>query len=372
LNAELERTRQRLARLRAKLEVTRQRLRLLEQANRRRARVQVKLRAARQRLSSLGVSRRRARARRLREAVLAQVMPLRHRALLAANPAERCARDTAFLERSASYCRARRSNELPAGSTSLELCSLTWWIPPSSDATRGPTGLILGKERLPLREILDSRELAVGGIMLDIGANIGTTSIPRVVLGDFDRVYAAEPDPDNYACLVRNVVDNRLHGLVLPDRLALGDTVGDVSLARRSTGTHHIIGTPDADAGSVRVRCSTLDAWVAQLSVDLSRVTFVKSDTQGWDVRVLLGAREVLCHKHIAWQIEFSPAMLQRAGCTLAVAYDVIRTHFTHFIDMRGTTGTRVRRTCDLPKALEDVERGHRGYTNLLLYNAAA
>jgi hypothetical protein len=86
---------------------------------------------------------------------------------------------------------------------------------------------------------------------------------------------------------------------------------------------------------------------------------------------VLAGAPGVLAHKHIAWQIEFSPAMLQRAGVSTAEAYESMQAHFTHFIDLRGDSGARVRRTSGLREALAHVGAGRRRYTNVLLYNAA-
>jgi FkbM family methyltransferase len=234
-------------------------------------------------------------------------------------------------------------------------------------------GRLLEKGRLPLEEILETRELAVGDTMIDIGANIGTTAIPRVVLGDFRTVYAVEPDETNYACLVHNVIANGLEGLVLPDRVALGDRTGDLTLRRARSGTHHPVVTPSAVAEEERmvVPCLTLDDWVVRRAVDLHRVTFIKSDTQGWDVKVLAGASGVLAHRHIAWQIEFSPAMLGRAGSTTTEAFSLMAAHFSRFIDLRGDTGVRARPTSELAEALARVGDGDRRYTNLLLYNTA-
>jgi FkbM family methyltransferase len=342
----------------------------LQRANWRLGRTTLKLERAKVRLRDVQASRRRTRARRLSEHVLTQVMSLRHRALVATDATLRQRREVAFLDRARSYREARASSDAPVDVIQVERASLTWWIPRSdaSEANR----LILGKQRLPFKEILDSRELAVGGIMLDIGANIGTTSIPRVVLGDFECVYAAEPDAANYHCLVRNIVHNQLQGLVLPDRVAIGDRAGTMMLARRNTGTHHLAETFNDQDDVVSVECTTLDAWVTTLGIDVHRVTFVKADTQGWEIRALLGAEDLLRHKQITWQLEFSPSMLMRAGCDPARAYDVMRAHFTHFIDMRGESGTRVRRTSELAEALRYVERGERRYTNLLLYNAGS
>jgi hypothetical protein len=119
------------------------------------------------------------------------------------------------------------------------------------------------------------------------------------------------------------------------------------------------------------VPCLTLDSWVDRIGIDLSDVGFIKSDTQGWDARVLIGAERVLAQRHIAWQIEFSPAMLDRSGKSVDQLFRLLEGHFTHFIDLRGKAGVRVRRTQELPASLADVGSARRRYTNLLLYHAS-
>jgi len=78
----------------------------------------------------------------------------------------------------------------------------------------------------------------------------------------------------------------------------------------------------------------------------------------------------VLARRHIAWQIEFSPAMLQRSGRSMDEVYELLERHFTHFIDLRSEGGARVRRTSELREALANVGKGSRRYTNVLLYSA--
>lgn len=323
----------------------------------------------------LEARRQRARAAQPDETVLEHVLPLRHAAMLAADPDGRAARESMFAARSVAYrdALAHPDAALPADAERVVLGGLTWCLPPQAGDPEGIAQRLTGKRRLPLREILETRELAVGRVMIDIGANVGTTSIPRVLLGDFACVYAIEPDPANYACLVRNIVSNGLRGLVLPDRVAIGDTSGQMTLRSLKSGTHHLVTrASDVDEGErVTVPCLTLDAWVERMNIDLADVAFVKSDTQGWDARVLAGAARVLAQKHIAWQIEFSPAMLERSGRSMDEVYRLLERHFTHFIDLRGEQGVHVRPTSELRQALAHVGKTERRYTNVLLYAAA-
>jgi FkbM family methyltransferase len=323
----------------------------------------------------LVAQRQRSRATQSDETVLEQVLPLRAAAVLAANHDGRAARESAFASRSGSYTEALIGLERPPkGAERVTAGGLTWWIPAQPGESDGMAQRLAGHRRLPLRELLDTRELAQGRVMIDIGANVGTTSIPRVLLGDFSCVYAIEPDPRNYACLVRNVVANGVRGLVLPDRVAIGDVDGEVVLRSMKSGTHHLV-TRAADVREderVSVPSVTLDRWIDRMQIDLSEVFFIKSDTQGWDARVLAGATRVLARKHIAWQVEFSPAMLQRSGCSLDEVYALLERHFTHFIDLRSDRGAHVRATRELSAALAYVGTPARAYTNLLLYTAAS
>ena len=203
-------------RLSAELEQSRRQRDLL---NERLAQSERQRQALRRRLEA---RRQRARATQPDEAVLEQVLPLRHAAMLAANHDGRTARESVFVNRSSSYREAvAHSYDIPGAAERVVVAGLTWWIPAELDDTEGIAHRLGARSRLPLGEILETRELAVGRLMIDIGANIGTTSIPRVLLGDFNCVYAIEPDPLNYSCLVRNIISNGVRGLVLPDRVAL-------------------------------------------------------------------------------------------------------------------------------------------------------
>ena len=253
-------------------------------------------------------------SRQLAPEVLRQVLKVRHEALLASHARfEASARDADFRQRSASYAEATSIAATPLASESAVTEGVIFHVPATSVTGGALAGRILSDGWLPLHDIVAARELALGTAMLDIGANVGTTSIPRVVLGDFRYVYAAEPDPANYACLVQNVVANQLGGFVMPDRVAIGAADGDATLHRGGgISGHRLVPAPQTET-DITVSCLTLDSWVKRLGVDIKAVTFVKVDTQGWESHVLEGASALLAQRHIAWQLEFSPRLLARA-----------------------------------------------------------
>jgi FkbM family methyltransferase len=235
---------------------------------------------------------------------------------------------------------------------------LTWWVPRGARDTR-----------VPFRGILQTREATVNGVMLDLGAKVGRMSVPRVILGDVTRAYCAEADPVTFACLARNIIDNRLRGLVLPDQTAIGDRTGTVRLLRAGRSDNFRVVPDNVEGDVVEVPCWTLDAWVKRLQVDLEAVTFIKVDVEGSERRVLAGAAEVLSHRHIAWQMEIKPLWLKAAGAEPAELYADLQRWFTHFIDLnRAATGRRERPVEELSGALAYIEPDKK--TDLLLFSA--
>jgi FkbM family methyltransferase len=251
----------------------------------------------------------------------------------------------------------------------MELDGLAWHVPLKigrstlSDAFRR-------KQRLPYAGVLRTRELALGGIMLDIGANIGRMAITRAILGDVTLAYCAEPDPITFACLARNVIDNSLRRLVLPDQTAIGARNGPIRLLREGGSGNFRVVEGMTGGNTVEVPCYTLDSWMDRLHIEVDAVTFVKVDVEGYERRVLAGAPRALAARHIAWQMEISPAALRAAGDEPQRLYEDMQQAFTHFIDLsRRVAGARVRRVRDLPDALAYIEPD--GKTDVVLFTAS-
>lgn len=140
------------------------------------------------------------------------------------------------------------------------------------------------------------------GYLLDVGANIGTISIPFAVraakkeatISD-GRVLAIafEAVPDNIAVLRRNIHQNKLDGAVLVFPFGLGEVnksvriqvEGDLS-AGAGTGTANIL------ADDSKWDCVTQSIEIKRLDeLDLpTNCGVVKIDTDGYDLKVLEGA----------------------------------------------------------------------------------
>jgi FkbM family methyltransferase len=251
---------------------------------------------------------------------------------------------------------------------------LTWWVPVQSTQSAASVARMLVKQRFPYVGIAQTRDVSVGGVMLDIGANVGRMSIPRVILGDSTRAFCAEADELNYQCLSANIRENRLTGLVAADRVAISDRDGFLRLQRGSvSGSHRVLHASPAAEEDGTVPCTTLDAWVERHGIDLTEVTFVKVDTQGSELHVLSGASRVLAQPHIAWQIEIAPSHLRLAGSNPHTVYQVLTERFSHFVDLNPrATGPRLRTIGDLPAALAYLDAETDAQTDLVLYRACS
>lgn len=285
------------------------------------------------------------------------------------------AREQSFARISDSYARVLEDqSSFPGHARSIVVDGLTWWVPLLVPGDATAADRYLRRQNFPYRAISQTRELGIGGLMLDLGANNGRMSLPRVVLGDVVAAYCAEPEPLNYLCLVRNVRDNGLNGLVMPDQAAIGDHNGTVKMARaKSPGGHKVIG---ADVRSrretIEVPCFTLDTWCERLGIDLRQVSLVKVDTQGFELQVLRGAAHVLSHPHIVWQIEVDLPLQREQGHASDDLFASLRRYFTHWIDLnRSARGTRVRLMKDLLPGLSYLSKAEQPRTDILAFTLA-
>lgn len=157
--------------------------------------------------------------------------------------------------------------------------------------------------------------LAEGAVFLDVGANIGLYSLYAATARGC-RVYAFEPESQNFALLNQNIQANGMDGHVTAFPCALSDRVGldRLYLSRFETGgSCHSFGA-EVDF-NLKARPSpyvqgcaswTLDAAVAAGAVPVPR--YIKIDVDGFEHKVIAGARATLAEPGVeALLIEVNP-----------------------------------------------------------------
>jgi FkbM family methyltransferase len=159
-------------------------------------------------------------------------------------------------------------------------------------------------------------------VFVDIGANIGTTTVAALLQQGAARAIAVEPDPENVLLLHANVGANRLTDRVVVVGRALSDGAGSGRFLLGSKQSDRDDGrgrlARDDDANAVEVLVATLDQTLDDAGVSLESVGLVWVDVQGHEGEVLRGASRLLAHR--------PPLVLAyRPGLTTADGVDVMK-----------------------------------------------
>ena len=206
-------------------------------------------------------------------------------------------------------------------------------------------------------------QLHSGDVVLDVGANLGyyTLLFARRV-GHTGKVFAFEPDPDNFSLLQANIARNGYDNVILV-RKAASDLSGTAQLYRSADnqGDHRLYDT-DGKRPSVAVESITLDEFFADYS---GPIHLVKIDIQGTESAALDGMVGLLrrCGP-VTLATEFWPLGLRRAGSS-AERYLAQLTK----LGLRLYHINEPRRTVvaiEVQRLLHDLPEEEEAFTNLL------
>jgi FkbM family methyltransferase len=169
-----------------------------------------------------------------------------------------------------------------------------------------------GKYESFCRELYE-KALRPGMIVVDGGAHIGLYSLLAAQrIGANGKVFAFEPDPYNFQCLVFNITKNRCSN-VIPIQKALHNTVGIASLYRSSSTISSSLfnrkGVRKLTITSVPV--TTLDKALQGLAINS---ILIKLDIEGSEPLALQGMSNILqrCNSVVIFA-EINPSALRDA-----------------------------------------------------------
>lgn len=154
-------------------------------------------------------------------------------------------------------------------------------------------------------------ELFRGGHVIDAGANVGYTArvFARALEAPY-RVYAFEPDAENFRRLTRFAKDDR----IVPLRSAVGEREGEIALWHNDghPGDHRVAAGEVASFAGRRetVPMTTIDAFAQTLD---HPIRFIKIDVQGYEPAVLRGMRATL-EGDVVVAVEYAPAHIRALG----------------------------------------------------------
>ena len=129
--------------------------------------------------------------------------------------------------------------------------------------------------------------LRPGDVVIDVGANIGITTLEAsVIVGDSGKVFAVEAHPRIFKYLQGNVKLNRVKN-VHAHNVALGNTRGTVLFANSKLDDQNSIIT---NGDGVKVSVCPLDS----LPIPERPIALLKIDTEGYERFVFEGAKRTL------------------------------------------------------------------------------
>jgi FkbM family methyltransferase len=172
--------------------------------------------------------------------------------------------------------------------------------------------------------LLAAIDVGPPGIFLDVGANLGWFTLQVARLTRVERVVAFEPDVANHQLLQTNIERNGLASRVDAVACALGDGPGlaRLNLYKGSNLGRHSLAVDHGRGGSW-VPVEALDTLLARLGLAEAPVAALKIDVEGYEPRVLGGARATLARTGILL-IELSPALSRAGGLDVSRALDDI------------------------------------------------
>jgi FkbM family methyltransferase len=185
-----------------------------------------------------------------------------------------------------------------------------FWVDPSDRQVS--LDLLRSRRYEPVETDLFERVVRPRMVVVDVGANLGVyTLLAARAVGDAGRVVAIEPNPPMFGLLTRNVLENGMRNVDLVCK-AVGSEAGEMSLYR--VPGHPALASLSstnarASTDRIPVEMETLDALLAAL--EIGHVDLMKVDTQGAELEVLEGAREMIERDRPLLFVEYWPAGLR-------------------------------------------------------------
>lgn len=131
--------------------------------------------------------------------------------------------------------------------------------------------------------------------LFDIGANIGQTSIKLNKYFPNSKIYSFEPVKHTFETLQINVINM---SNVQVNNIAIGDTIGEIEIYHRINSEWNSLNeilneeAKNDGASFEKIKVITIDNFMK--INDIEFINILKSDTEGFELKVLLGAHEAL------------------------------------------------------------------------------
>jgi FkbM family methyltransferase len=200
---------------------------------------------------------------------------------------------------------------------------LGWLVVPGEDERLLMAMIETGGVLEPGTQAVLMALLRPGDTMIDVGAHIGTLTLPAArAVGPSGRVIAIEPGGRASALLRRSLHINSLTDTVTVHDCAAGAASGEAMLHLAPViGENSLVLHSGETGASVRVAVRPLDELVPA-----GPVRVVKIDAEGYELEVRKGMRRIIAdNPELAVIVEFGPTHLARAGIPISEWIETLR-----------------------------------------------
>jgi FkbM family methyltransferase len=220
--------------------------------------------------------------------------------------------------------------------------------------------LIVHGEFEPFETELFVQSAHAGGVIIDIGANVGYYTVLAASASEVEAILAFEPDPTNFALLEQNVRANG-YSTVEAFQVAVADEDKEIALylSEDNSGDHRSYWIADREI--VSIKAVRLDSFVQTSSAVAS---VIKMDIQGSEFNAAQGMKDLIDRSHhLALFSEFWPEGLSDAGTGADEYFSLLEAYgFSVFVILESSQS--LKRASSVGDVLEEL--GPYGETNVL------
>ena len=215
----------------------------------------------------------------------------------------------------------------------------------------------------PFQTELMSRLLKKDATVLDIGANIGYyTLIFAKLVGEGGKVFAFEPDPENFLILQENISINEYKNVVLVKKATSDKTgVAKLHLSEANRGDHRLFGPVGGRV--IDIETIALDDF---LQDSAENIDLIKMDVQGAEALTFKGMTSLIKRcPTLKIVMEFWPEGISESGIAPAELLNSI--HRYGFVVYNINENAKRLELVSIKDLSEGRHIPSYGYTNLLL-----
>lgn len=157
------------------------------------------------------------------------------------------------------------------------------------------------------------KNIKKGDVVLDLGAHIGYfTCLFAQLVGKSGKVFAFEPEPNNFQLLKKNVEVNGYNHVVVEQK-AVSNLNSTIKMYISNSPKDHRIYDTEDDRESIEIESITLDEYFKDFN---QKIDFIKSNIQGADFAAFQGMKSIInkSKSNIVMALEYNPAMIKGFG----------------------------------------------------------